>query len=91
MRATILVASLVSLAIPAALLGVLFSAPAPVCAQPATPDTGDTTSGNATSGDITTGADYDFSTELTFTAELQYIASPSADDLFIAAFATYEF
>jgi hypothetical protein len=41
--------------------------------------------------DLTTGADYDYRTDLTFTAELQYISSPSADDLFIGVFATYAF
>jgi hypothetical protein len=42
--------------------------------------------------DLRTGADYDIRPDLKLTAELQYLTSPSdIDDLFISAFATYEF
>jgi hypothetical protein len=41
--------------------------------------------------DFRTGADYDVAPDWRVTAELQYLTSPAVDDLFIQAFATYEF
>ena len=41
--------------------------------------------------DLTTGAEYDIAPDWRATAELQYLSTPDLDDLFIQAFATYEF
>jgi hypothetical protein len=41
--------------------------------------------------DFRTGLDYDITPDWRVTAELQYLTSPAVDDLFIEAFATYEF
>jgi len=42
--------------------------------------------------DLRTGVDYDITADVKLTAELQYLTSPTdIEDLFISAFATYEF
>ena len=42
--------------------------------------------------DLRTGVDYDITPDVKLTAELQYLTSPTdVEDLFISAFATYEF
>jgi hypothetical protein len=42
--------------------------------------------------DLRTGLDYDITSDVKLTAELQYLTSPTdVEDLFISAFATYEF